>query len=52
MQTGWLRDNTQNILYYCDPNTGIMATEWKQINGSWYYFKDWGGMATGRVLSR
>ncbi len=29
--------------YYANPN-GELATGWKQIDGKWYYFSDWGWM--------
>ena len=34
---------TGSALYYADEN-GKMAVGKKQIDGDWYYFRDWGGM--------
>ena len=33
----------KNNTYYLNSN-GIMAKGWRQIDGNWYYFRDWGGM--------
>ena len=27
-----------------------MATGWQQIDGSWYYFQSWGGMAADTTI--
>ena len=32
---------------YCVPGTGAMATGWKQLGGSWYFFKPDGNMTIG-----
>lgn len=46
MLTGFLTDG--GALYYLDPaRNGAMATGWKQVNGSWYWF-DSGGKALDR----
>ena len=38
MLTGWHEDETDGNRYYLDPETGRMATGWRQIDGKWYYF--------------
>lgn len=38
MQTGFIKAPGDPQTYYLDPGTGAMATGWREINGSWYYF--------------
>ena len=38
--TGWNVERDDNQTYYLDPNTGIMAVGWTNIDGSWYYFNE------------
>ena len=40
LSTGWILDTQDGRWYYLDPSTGSMATGWKQIDSSWYYFTE------------
>lgn len=40
MVTGWHLDPADGKWYYLDPNTGVMTTGWREINGVWYYFTE------------
>ena len=42
---GWLSLNGSK--YYMDPSTGVMQTDWKKIDGTWYYMQVSGEMKTG-----
>ena len=37
---GWFLDTRDDQWYYLDPNTGIMAVGWTNINGALYYFNE------------
>lgn len=37
---GWFIDNSDNQSYYLDPETGVMAVGWTNIDGAWYYFNE------------
>lgn len=38
MRSGWYTDPQDRYTYYLEPETGKLATGWKNIEGSWYYF--------------
>lgn len=40
MKTGWYYDDQDCCTYYLDPETGAIATGWRQIDGNWYYFTE------------
>ena len=46
MKTGWHYDKEDNRWYYLDPETGMMAKGWRNINGKWYYFTEQNSMET------
>ncbi len=46
LQTGWLL--WKKKYYYLDPESnGLMITDWKKIDGKWYYFNKNGARKTG-----
>ena len=52
MVTGWLTDANNKRFFFETAATseqGKMATGWKQVEGSWYYFNQDGSMFTGGV---
>ncbi|WP_024291606.1 MULTISPECIES: hypothetical protein [Lacrimispora] len=46
MKTGWHYDKEDSRWYYLDPETGMMAKGWRNINGKWYYFTEQNSMET------
>lgn len=48
MKTGWHHDKEDNLWYYLDPETGMMARGWRSIGGKWYYFTAQNSMETYR----
>ncbi|WP_143320904.1 hypothetical protein [Clostridium sp. HBUAS56010] len=46
MKTGWYHSVEDNRWYYLDPDTGIMAKGWRNIDGVWYYFTAQNSMET------
>lgn len=53
MHSGWFTDNDGNI-YYLNPIMdgcqGAMLTGWQQIEGKWYFLRDWTGAPYGSLL--
>lgn len=43
--TGWVDDAGHR--YYLDPESRVMVTGWRKIDGTWYYFASDGAMVTG-----
>lgn len=43
---GWFLDNRDDQWYYLDPNTGIMAVGWTNIDGALYYFNEFASRET------
>lgn len=49
----WVQENNGKWWYYYDDNPSHYAKNgWKKINGSWYYFDQYGYMKTGWVLDQ
>ena len=50
-KTSWTdySDGTTYNTWYYVYSDGTAATGWKQIDGTWYYFSDWGSMARDGV---
>jgi glucan-binding YG repeat protein len=46
MSTDWLLNGNDQNWYYLDPETGVMATGWREIRGKWYYFETTSNPAT------
>ena len=38
MKSGWYTDAQDRQTYYLEPETGSLATGWKNITNKWYYF--------------
>lgn len=53
MITGWFSDTDKHI-YYLNPamgdSQGRMLTGWQQIDGKWYFFRDWAGGPYGSMM--
>ena len=45
LKTGWHEENQKS--YYLNPVTGVMQTQWSQIDGVWHYFNSSGAMLKG-----
>lgn len=44
-KTGWIKEGS--VYYYINPSSGVMATGWQKINGTWYLLGYNGKMLTG-----
>ena len=44
-KTGWIKGGS--VYYYINPSSGVMATGWQKINGTWYLLGYNGKMLTG-----
>ena len=49
MKSGWYTDAQDRQTYYLEPETGSLATGWKNITNKWYYFNSSGYMVTGWI---